>query len=659
MNEENLTNESIDESTLQSAKAPNKKAIYIISVVSAILLLVAAYFVFLFSKQRFITETYELGDQLSTDSSHYSYGTALALKKADLNLKSVDNMTVGTYKATLTIRKKTYTYEIVIVDTTAPVINALSPEINIGIDYNEHSFYKDATDLSGPVSTKFYIDAKETTEFSLAALGKHEAKIVATDINGNTSEKVIAFDAVDTLAPIITPLDEYGYYATNRTYDAYSFVNDITDNSKNFTLVTKVDGTETDTIEFAECSNYEINITATDALGNSSSFTVNVDTDDAPIIYGYPIDLSANVLVPSGIDARLLDDLIAWDNEEGFISNRICYQVDYNSSGDGMFENIDLSSNGTSYQITYTVADEHNLETSVSIKYETVAPRNVKRCERYYPDELIEKMIAEDYFDYELLSEPDLPCVQTLVWPCEVAFDFERVLGSGFIYSIEPDYVYIATAGHCVSKSDKINDFSITFYNPTNETHALNKSYQYKLDHISAESVREYSNMEDQAMIRVERSLIPNEFLIHLKQINRTNEDTPRYDNGIHAYAMYVARGALHNRFMRDFTPFTGYGNSVYEEMLDHFPSYRNSEKWLLTKETSVSGQSGSVLFDDFGNPIAITSGSISYRYNGSYYSFGRMRKINCLKPLYDKLKENDTPKEETSEAAKETVATE
>jgi len=143
-----------------------------------------------------------------------------------------------------------------------------------------------------------------------------------------------------------------------------------------------------------------------------------------------------------------------------------------------------------------------------------------------------------------------------------------------------------------------------------------------------------YSGSDDRAMFKIKLEYIPNDVLIYLKEVNKTNENNISLTNGIYTDTIYVRKDMYTGRFKKSFNVFNRTGED-YNRLYNSFPQYYNKSKWLLTNEGGVPGQSGSLLYDGYGNPIASLSGRLFY--NSAV--IGRHVLFNHYAELYEKLK--------------------
>ena len=594
----------------------------IIAMACGIFALLCALFFVLFRVQRWTTVTYELGTELNAELSYYLFGTPYTLKGYELDLSAIDNMTAGSYSLELSNGEKAYVYEINIEDTVEPtlVIKDDFGTINIGTHYDFDLVVQEASDLSGPVELEVSVNGEKCDELYFSTLGSYTITVTGTDVNSNSTTEVFDIQAVDTIAPQVVMREDIGYFAVGEAYVLGDIVEPITDNSGSYETTISVDGNAiSGDVIFSECGEYELEILATDASGNAGKATQTVYADLRPELYGI-----ADKTIKLDTDYDVLEGVLAWDNEEGFITDRISVEGTVDTSVEG------------STTIVYTIVDQNGLSQEQSIEI-TVSASEYNTNTAIYPEDLLNKLLDADYFTYELLEECDGEKAAELMYPCQVAFRTSSFSGSGFIYAIDEEYIYIGTMGHCIPSNYQTSTIDMWFYNPTYDSSMAHNSVRRCVEGIQIEEcVKKYTyNGEDRGMMKISIDQIPMDVLIYLKEVNKTNANNISTENGIYTDTIYVARDMYTGVYKKELHVFDKVG-ADYDYMLDYFPYYRNSEVWLLTNETGVSGQSGSLLYDGYGNPIASLSGDIYYNGKG----IGRHVWFSLFEEIYNELKD-------------------
>lgn len=156
----------------------------------------------------------ELGDKLSKKPEDYiQAGNKKALEKTKLNMKDVDNMKTGTYKAEATYKDKKAAFEIEVKDTTAPEITltdkAEGYKAIVGKKVPARELIETVEDLSNEIKTitvdeeycrKKDTDSKEKLdqfEILCPKVGEQEVTVTATDYSGNTATKKFTMKVIE------------------------------------------------------------------------------------------------------------------------------------------------------------------------------------------------------------------------------------------------------------------------------------------------------------------------------------------------------------------------------------------------------------------------------------------------------------------------------
>lgn len=167
----------------------------------------------------------ELGEKISTDLSDYLVGMEWAVEFSELDLTAVNEEKTGTYTAIVKHGWQTFYYEVIIQDTIAPKISILDKTFFVQQEkeYNPEHFImsvKDASDIITLTVSK-YGEAKRSDTICFEKLGDDKITIMATDINGNSSEVSVRI-CVDT-PPVFDGIKEC-YVALGTEPD---FINEI------------------------------------------------------------------------------------------------------------------------------------------------------------------------------------------------------------------------------------------------------------------------------------------------------------------------------------------------------------------------------------------------------------------------------------------------
>lgn len=136
----------------------------------------------------------ELGETLDTDVSTYVECSDKIKDDIKIDLSDVDTTKAGSYKATVTYKKKTEDFTINVKDTTAPTValkNEALFKLVVGETLTKDDIVSQMDDLAG--ISKYYIlsddNTSENEDISYSKEGDYVNKIVVVDNNGNRTEK--------------------------------------------------------------------------------------------------------------------------------------------------------------------------------------------------------------------------------------------------------------------------------------------------------------------------------------------------------------------------------------------------------------------------------------------------------------------------------------
>ncbi len=226
----------------------------------------------------------ELGEEVSTDLADYIDCVDFMRSLATLDLSEVDEDTPGTYQAVVTYCWRTFTYEIVIKDTTGPkiVMPHTTFYLEQGKTYEPEHFITEVSDVGGPVMLTIYgeSEGQEKTEsgkdICFDELGNNSFVLVATDIYGNVSDEIV-WVYVDT-PPVMNGVRDC-YVALGAEPD---FVNEVFVNDKVSGDVTGNVVVDAKNLDCSKEGDYEIAYYVEDDFGLSAeaSCTVHVIPDD-------------------------------------------------------------------------------------------------------------------------------------------------------------------------------------------------------------------------------------------------------------------------------------------------------------------------------------------------------------------------------------------
>lgn len=648
-------NNSNDDATLQNRNLETKViAFSIISGIMYIAVTALCIWTFVF---RTVPKTYEinleLGEEVPQNVSFYVTGADFRLKNTSLNTSEVNNYREGMYPVYLTINDKDYLLQMVIKDTVAPVIEANQniEYLELGKEYTFNDFFDGITEASRCFDVKAYINDKpvgatgvfyyfyayyptivdaDSRSIFFDYTGCYNLKFLVTDSAGNTSGYSADYIVKDTTAPQITFSNEDRFYKTDEAYSVRDFV-DIYDASCTEQSYFVVDGVKTETLNIPERGCRQITIVSYDESGNEAELTFDAEFDDAPIFIGIHDGVIA---LNSEVNPAYY--VSAVDSMDGNVSDNI--QVDYG--------NFDPGVSGT-YTITYYVTDSNGL-TSTATENITVADKNSDNSSEnnsgissdntlenssgnnvvilsdyldyVLTDAELDYLTEYDYFSYEPLAEDDYQCALSLVYPTLVNMKYTHngnyVAGSGFIYRIDRDYIYIVSCKHVLAYMT--GDTNLVFCDGSSCTVSV--------------SVSDYIVMSDEmetAMFRIPVSVVPYYVLLNIRE---AYVDEEIYDDLDIGQELFAYSGHYINR--DELVKITNYQSCYCYFDYDASCCVEANHKL-------VEGMSGCPLFDECGRVVGVAEGYKGiYNYStGSYDFTDYYMMIDGLEELYTRVR--------------------
>lgn len=491
----------------------------------------------------FAEKTIELGDaaSFSDDIHDYLEGHEDVLEKANIDCANVDVNAVGEYMVSCDTWLQHFEYSINVVDTTAPELALKEmPCLCVNEEYSIDEFIESVFDLSENVCVRF--DAGLENEAAVSI------------IQG----------------------------------DAYNYGGD-----------SSASGSDYEAFMALECGEYDIALSAVDASGNETVMVNRVKFDEPPVFM-----FVDDKYVKRGSDYKLMDYVVAYDNESGFITDKVVIN-------DGGF---DIETVGN-YSVTYSVTDINNLTTSKTV-FVTVGDEN-SNMGIWYTREDIAFLDEHNYFTYEPLSEGNLDEAIKLTTPTEVDLASPKGFASAYIYDITPDYIIMLTAKHCTKL---LQNLDIMFYDDVT-SYGLNPNY------ISCKKA-------DLAMFVIPTNAVPVTTLLNLREVYIDDEVVNETRKGDTVFACTLNWKAGEKDI---FTPMEVYAVDVPE----YDGSINVGYMMLVTERGTVGGQSGSGVFDLKGRLIGTVEGA-RRRVNGSDIGkwFGVQDSITNLTELFDRRME-------------------
>lgn len=247
---------------------------------------------------------------------------------------------------------------------------------------------------------------------------------------------------------------------------------------------------------------------------------------------------------------------------------------------------------------------------------------------------VVQVLSENNYFKYDLLAEEDFDQLNTITEKTNVSVIMYRDSNytdwccrfSCFIYKIDPDYVYLGTAGHCIINNSNNTRAKITFYDRSSIYVSL---AEFK------KGAGFGSEKGDYAMYRFPTSALPDGILYNLKEVNYDKSALEEVKTGDtlftgNIYAMKPEQD--YDKTMKVFDK----ADMAVKNGLSSYNAYNNSN-YFLTDTSLVPGQSGSGIFDQYGNLVAICSGG-SYNHKVGIYTAATK-----IDELYDAFNEIST----------------
>ncbi|ERJ11262.1 immunoglobulin-like domain-containing protein [Haloplasma contractile] len=277
----------------------------------------------------------------------------------DIDYSSVDFDIVGMYTVTVTAtdangNEAVDTFEVSIVDTTAPVVEVEDQTIEVFSDLPTWSNMITVTDN---YDTDVTIDV-DATVVDMNVLGTYTVTVTATDASGNETVVTFTITIIDTVKPEFNTIDPFTYLIGDPEIDYLEHVV-VTDNYDGVISNDQVI-VYTEFIDLTTDGYYPITFEVMDSSGNYNSYTtyVHVYDEDAPVFDGLE-----NITIATGYTVDYLSGVTATDNIQNDISDKIIVddsRVDYDTPGVYRVNYIvtDLSGNVTIKPINITIVED-------------------------------------------------------------------------------------------------------------------------------------------------------------------------------------------------------------------------------------------------------------------------------------------------------------
>ena len=329
---------------------------------------------------------------------------------------------------------------------------------------------------------------------------------------------------------------------------------------------------------FEEMGRPEIVVEASDINANRSRKEIRLFVDTPPVIYGVH-----EQYILRGSDGGELDPVFARDDVDGDLADGIeadISGVDFNNIGD--------------YVIAYKVTDSYGLEASAKTTVHVIS--SAERVKKHYNDhrlteEELSELIEQDYFTYEPAEENDREAVTALCAPALINLyrsDEDGIgSGSGFIFDITPEYLYIVSVYHVTSYFDG-SPTLITFYDGSQIT-------------TTFKSIRLNAGNEA-SLFRIPVSAVPYHTLIRLREV--------AYDENIYDSIKVGTELIEYSKNWRaglkpDIIKYVKVISFTLSEIQQ---KYVDDDEYFAVTRASENGMSGTAIFDERGVLAGICS---------------------------------------------------
>jgi len=588
-------------------------------------------------RPKFNDRNLELGKAVPNKVSNYVTGLPYLHEGIEVDFSQVDNMTVGDYEVVIS-GKLEYTCTIHIVDTTAPEIQLLgSADEGLNPINNVSNVYYDGTDGCIVLELGEYYDVFDVVDkiadaseryqvglsmggrdiahfqsygtiisemFRIQECGNYVLSMVAYDEAGNSTSVDINAKVVDTKAPTFVFSSYFPYCAINKEYTVDDFVDEISDEAGVAEYYFWMNGVRADNISYTQIGTYNISFKAIDNNGNEAIKELAVVFDEAPEFVG----VREEILIPVGAEFDYLQYFRAFDNTDGDITDRLNFVCDVN----------EYKTEG-SYPYECTVADSHGLESTYC---GTISVGSEDDRSYVLTAEEVDILNEYDYFSYEILEEDNYDAMIEMVKPTLVNLlrrysDGSYTFGSGYVYKVDNDYIYIGTVEHVISKMISTVEFMF----------CDDEESIISIEVYGFERVDEYS---ETSLIKIPISSLPARVLLDLKQVY--------VDEAVYEEMTVGQEIVAYSGHWKNSTPTIRkvYVKRMDEQFLD------DSVHCIVTSHNTKGGMSGCPLFDLRGRMVALCEGYWG-RFNYDIYAYeyeGYQQRIDGINDLYERMKD-------------------
>lgn len=442
-------------------------------------------------------------------------------------------------------------------------------------------------------------------DMSLVDLDKAGSYVIHSLIRH--TKYAISIDIVDTISPEIICFSKDKVYKVGIEYKASDFIVEAIDKAK-VDITMSYNNSLVESVIIDEVGKHSITVIATDSSGNSSSRDITFWVDESPRIIGL-----YDTTIKPGTDFNPLLGIYAVDVTDGNLTDKLVVNMgDFNNRVEG------------EYILTYTSVDNDGLDTVESRKI-TVSSKTATYENPELSRENLELLCENRCFSYkpyeqemtgEVIAELVEPALLDLCWEQSNGSTY----GSGMIYKITPDYLYILSVEHVLKNTG--NEYSIYWYDKS-------KSSGYVSKYLAAKD-------NELAMTRIPTATIPAALLLRLKEIY-VLEDTNIFDE-IQSGDKIVAvaknwKGAtsdLLNQTEIISTLDCGEYNRTHPNSKLCYGTY-----YYMYKNPSKEGMSGTATLDMKGRLLGAVS--FSYKTKTGYHGFdSRIDTLSQISSIID-----------------------
>lgn len=409
----------------------------------------------------------------------------------------------------------------------------------------------------------------------------------------------------DKTPPVIALPEGTIYVAAHRNYTPADFVSDIYDLSGEVQSTVTYDGNVYDSLSFEQLGDYTAVITSTDVWGNTGSKEIHFTVDEAPMLIGA---FNRHIAVGSSFN---LGGVVAADSVDGILTDRI--RIDFGA--------FDAKTVGD-YDITYTVSDNYGLETSTTVTLSVVDSKTLSN----YDDDLtltdleLHLLCELHYFSYEPLEEENYDEAVKLLEPTLV--DLKRIwangswgAGSGAIYQITPDYVYLISVEHVTKEVSK--DCRIMFF----DGEVLKGAFQYVTSDQKNEMV----------MFAVRTADIPADTLLAIRQVYVDPDIYAKLNIGDNVVGYAKHWNGTDKDLIRPME---------VKALTSSIKTFNFIDSLLETTQNVTNGMSGTAVVDYKGNLVGLASAAGPSASGGTAFS-AYHSKIDVIPELLQKLNDS------------------